>query len=83
MYKKFDTWMSVSYGYENTMAEGIAVLNGLNRFFTDRYTLEGFERIGCAYRIQISTTEETAEEMAKFFGREFEATRGFVRENCG
>ena len=83
MYKKYDTWMAVSHGYEKTMQEGIALLNGLNKFFSDKFLLEGFERIGCAYRIQISCEEETAEKMSKFFNRKFEETRGFVRENCG
>lgn len=79
MTKIYDTWMAVSNGYEATMVEGIAVLNGLNMFFKDRYLLEGFERIGCAYRIQISTDEETIKEMEVKFNREWEPTRGFTR----
>ena len=83
MYKKFDTWMNVSRGMTKTLEEGTALLKGLEMFFSGEYLLEGFERIGCAYRIQISREEVTAKRMSEKFGREFETTRGFVRENCG
>lgn len=77
MYKTFDTWLNVSRGTSATMKEATDLLIAIEAHFADRYLLNKVERLGCAYRVQLQMTEQTAAEMAEKLEREFEPAREY------
>lgn len=80
MYKKFDIWLPVSRGQKYTLEVGAKVMEIIMGAFENKVLVNGIHRIGCAYRVQIETMEETAEQIKKLMTEadlDMEETRGF------
>lgn len=80
MMKKYDTWMKVSRGYDAMLREAADTINLVREIGPDYVILEAAEFIGCAFRVQISATPKGV-ELLQNGDREWEESRGFVRQN--
>lgn len=80
MWKKMDTWMKVSRGYDSMLREAAETINLVREIGPDYVILEAAEFIGCAFRVQVSASPKGIELLQKS-DREWEESRGFVRQN--
>lgn len=80
MMQKYDTWMKVSRGYESMLKEATEVILAVQAMGPDNVIFEACEFIGCAMRVQVSANGKGVELLQKM-GREWEESRGFIRQN--
>lgn len=80
MMTKFDTWMKVSRGYEAMLQEATEVILAVKAMGPDNVIFEAAEFIGCAMRVQVSANGRGIEMLQKM-DREWEESRGFIRQN--
>lgn len=81
MYKKYDIWLEIGYGTAHILGDANRIMTKVYEAHKDGVLINGLHRIGCAYRVQLETTEETANLIkAKIIdpmGLKMEETRGF------
>ena len=79
-WKTYDTWMHCGSGAMKMTLEAANLLQLLAAAFGEKISIEAFEFIGCAARVQIRCAEDYIDTVREKTNIEWEESRGFVRQ---